>query len=178
MVNSKSLPKWATLDRREKLVQLFLSSGGFCVFGHKKCLVPEHHYHLFTEFLIQDWKQLDRELSNALWQAERKAMHSLGERSYPVRGRFSAISREIFGSNQPLYYFEGQAVSGLTFKPFIRVRIASSYIRLYVDLGEALRQVSKAKRRKAIRYGKTLPPSVSVAVNRKVLEAVKDYLSH
>ena len=178
MVNTPTLPKWATLDRRNVLVQLFLSSGGFCVYGHKKCLIPEHHYYLYSELLIKDWKQLDRELSNALWQAERKALHSLGERSYPVRGQFSAISRDIHAGNQPLYYLEGQAVSGITLTPFVRARIASSYVRLYVDLGEALRQVSKSQRRKAIRYGKPLPKSAREAVSSKVLEAVRDYYSH
>jgi len=178
MANSESLPKWATLDRRNVLVQLFLSSGGFCVYGHKKCLIPEHHYYLYSELLIKDWKHLDKEQSQAEWEAERKALHSLGERSYPTRGQFSAISRDIYAENQPLYYLDGQAVSGLTFTPFIRVRIASSYIRLYVDLGEALRQVSKSKRRKAIRYGKPLPPTTRVAIMRKVMEAVKDYYSH
>ena len=178
MANSQSLPKWATLDRREVLIQLFLSSGGFCVYGHKKCLIPEHHYCLYSELLIKDWKQVDTEQSQADWQAERKALHSLGERTYPTRGQFSAISRDIYAGNQPLYYLDGQAVSGLTFTPFIRVRIASSYIRLYVDLGEALRQVSKSKRRKAIRYGKALPEPTKVAIRRKVLEAVKDYLTH
>ncbi|MBA7593777.1 hypothetical protein ES703_00710 [subsurface metagenome] len=178
MVNAKSLPKWATLDRRNFLVQLFLSSGGFCVYGHKKCLIPEHHYYLYSEFLIKNWKQVDREESNALWQAELKALHSLGERSYPVRGRFSAISREIYADAQPLYYFEGRAVSGVTLTPFVKVRLASSYMRLYVDLGEALRQVSKSRRRKAIRYGKPLPREAEVLVCRKVSEAVRDYYSH
>jgi len=178
MATTQTLPKWATLDRRNFLVQLFLSSGGFCVYGHKKCQVPEHHYSLYIELLIKDWKHLDKELDNALWQAERKALHQLGERSYPVRGQFSAISRDIYAESQPLYYLDGQAVSGLTFKPFVRVRIASSYIRLYVDLGEALRQVSKSQRRKAIRYGKPLPPTTRQAIMRKVMEAVRDYYSH
>ena len=178
MATTQTLPKWSTLDRRNFLVQLFLSSGGFCVYGHKKCLIPEHHYYLYSELLIKDWKQLDTEQSQAEWEAERKALHSLGERSYPVRGQFSAISRDIYAESQPLYYLDGQAVSGLTFKPFVRVRIASSYIRLYVDLGEALRQVSKNTRRKAIRYGKPLPPTTRQAIMRKVMEAVKDYYSH
>ena len=178
MTNSKSLPKWATLDRRNILVQLFLSSGGFCVYGHKKCQIPEHHYYLYSELLIKDWKQLDTEQSQADWEAERKALHSLGERTYPTRGQFSAVSRDIYAESQPLYYLDGQAVSGLTFTPFVRVRIASSYIRLYVDLGEALRQVSKSKRRKAIRYGKPLPENIKLSIRRMVLEAVKDYYSH
>jgi len=178
MAKTDTLPKWATLDRKEKLIQLFLDSGGFCVYGHKKCLIPEHNYYLYSECLISDWKQLDKELTSALWQAERKQLHSLGERSYPVRGQFSAISKTIYAESQPLYYLEGQAVSGLTLTPFVKVRIASSYIRLFVDLGEALRQVSKSARRKAIRYGKPLPPTTRVAIMRKVMEAVKDYYSH
>jgi len=178
MATTQTLPKWATLDRRNILVQLFLDSGGFCVYGHKNCLIPEHHYSLYIELLIKDWKHLDRELDNALWQAERKALHSSGQRTYPIRGQFSAISRDIYAESQPLYYLEGQAVSGLTLMPFVRVRLASSYIRLYVDLGEALRQVSKNKRRKAIRYGKALPKSVKRAISSKVLEAVRDYYSH
>ena len=178
MATTQTLPKWATLDRRNFLVQMFLDSGGFCVYGHKKCLIPEHHYYLYSEYLIQDWKQLDRELASAEWEAERKALHSSGQRTYPIRGQFSAVSRDIYAESQPLYYLEGQAVSGITLKPFVRVRIASSYIRLYVDLGEALRQASKSQRRKAIRYGKPLPPTIRVAIMRKVLEAVKDYYSH
>ena len=178
MATTQTLPKWATLDRRNFLVQMFLDSGGFCVYGHKKCLIPEHHYYLYSELLIKDWKHLDTEQRLAEWEAERKALHSLGQRSYPIRGQFSAVSRDIYAESQPLYYLEGQAVSGITLMPFVRVRIASSYIRLYVDLGEALRQVSKSARRKAIRYGKPLPPTIRVAIMRKVMEAVKDYYTH
>jgi len=178
MPETKGLPKWATPDRRNLLVKLFLSSGGFCVYGHKKCLIPEHHYYLYTEILIGDWKQSDRDDRLALWQAEQKAIHSLGERTYPVRGAFSAISRDIYHSNQPLYYLEGQSVSGLTLLPFVKVRIASSYVRLFVDLGKELRQVSKSKRRKAIRYGKPLPQEIEGIIRGKVLEAVRDYLAH
>ena len=121
---------------------------------------------------------IDREQVVAEWRAEREAIHSLGEPRYPVVGRFNAISRAIYNDNQPLYYFEGQGISGLTLKPFVKVRIASSYMRLYIDLGEALRQVSKSKRRKAIRYGKPLPQETEALVRRLVFEAVRDYLAH
>lgn len=178
MTTSTSQPKWATPDRRNALIQLFLSSGGFCVFGHKNCLVPEHHFHNFIEDLINDWKQSDREFRQALWEAELKAIHCLGERSYPLRGQFSAISKDIFASNQPLYYFDGQAVSGVSLTPFVRVRIASSYVRLYIDLGEALREVSKTKRRKAVRYGKALPIRTEERIRLIILEAVRHYLAH
>ncbi|KKM15783.1 hypothetical protein LCGC14_1692570 [marine sediment metagenome] len=96
MTTSKNQPKWATPDRKNALVQLFLSSGGFCVFGHTKCQIPEHHYYLHSELLIKDWKMIDREEVVAEWRAEREAIHSLGEPRYPVVGRFNAISRAIY----------------------------------------------------------------------------------
>jgi len=178
MIKTNSQPKWATLDRQTFLVQLFLSSGGFCIYGHKNCLISEHHYYLHSEVLIKGWKQDDREQSRAEWELESKALHSLGEQSYPLSGRFSAISKDIFASNQPLYYLDGQSVSGLTLTPFVKVRLASSYMRLYVDLGQALRTVSKSKRRKAIRYGKPLPREAQILIRRKAYEAVRDYLTH
>ncbi len=178
MAKTETLPKWATLDRRNYLVELFLSSRGFCVYGHKNCLIERHHFSIYSELLISDWKQADREDLNALLRLERQQLHSTGGRTYPLRGQFSAISRDIYAEAQPLYYLDGQSISGLTFTPFVRVRIASSYIRLYVDLGDILRQVSKSKRRKAIRYGKPLPPSVKKQISQKVLLAVKDYHTH
>ncbi len=122
--------------------------------------------------------QEDREQSRAEWELESKAMHNLGEQRYPVFGRFNAISKDIYASNQPVYYLEGQAVSGLTLKPFVKVRLSSSYMRLYIDLGNELRQVSKSKRRKAIRYGKPFPREIEVTIMRKVSQAVKDYIAH
>ncbi|MBA7594933.1 hypothetical protein ES703_01889 [subsurface metagenome] len=178
MIRTDTLPKWATLDRRNVLA--FILTDYLASKGWKLDLITGECYNLDYEArikpIIADWKQEDREQSRAEWEVERKALHSLGERAYPIRGRFSAISRDIYAESQPLYYFEGQAVSGVTLTPFVRVRIASSYIRLYVDLGEALRQVSKNKRRKAIRYGKPLPQETQGIIRRKVLEAVRDYI--
>jgi len=51
-------------------------------------------------------------------------------------------------------------------------------MRLFVDLGEALREVSKSKRRKAIRYGKPLPQETQAIITLKVIEAVRDYIAH
>ncbi len=180
MIKTDTLPKWATLDRRTFLVSILTEY--LAIKGWKLDLMTGEFYHLDYEArinpLIADWKQLDREQRQAEWEAERKAIHSLGQRTYPIRGQFSAVSRDIYAESQPLYYLEGQAVSGLTLTPFVKVRIASSYIRLYVDLGKELRQVSKNKRRQGIRYGKPLPQSTTTAIRQKVMEAVKDYYSH
>ncbi len=171
-------PKWSTPDRQAHLVKLFLDSGGFCVYGHKNCSFSSHHYSVYIEQVIDYWKAEDRQQARLDWLAERKALHSLGEHSYPLTGRFNFISKDIFFASQPLYYIQGLGISGLTFKPFAKVRLPSSYMRLYVDLGNALRGMSKNKKRKAIRYGKPLSESTENAVNRLVGEAVRHYLDH
>jgi len=82
-----------------------------------------------------------------------------------TKGDFNAIARDIFFASQPLYYLEGLGVSGLTFRPFAKVRLASSFIALHVDVGDAMRNESKNKRRKAVRYGK-ITPEVKKEVDR------------
>lgn len=135
-------------------------------------------YDYISEGLIKDWKASDREQRLSEWEAEQKLIHSLGEQKYPLRGQFNAISKEIWGYSQPLFYIQDLGMSGLTLKPFAKVRVSSSYMRLYIDLGDTLKGVSKAKRRKAIRYGKPLPKQVEERVIGLVREAVKDYLAH
>jgi len=171
-------PKWITPSRQSHLVSLFLDSGGFCVFGHLPCSNPEHHYQNFIEGLISDWKGYDREQAAAEWLAEQKRLHSLGERRSPIRGQFNNISQDIFYGNQPTFYLDGLGVSGITFSPFAKVRVSSSYANLFVDLGNTLKGVSKNRRRKAIRYGKPLPPQIQKTVWQVCSEAVKHYLKH
>ncbi len=163
-------PKWATPDRQAHLVKLFLQSGGFCVFGHEPCPYPDkHHYEPFTEGVIEWWKSEDREQRQAEVKAEQRALHHLGERGRPL----CQFNAEAFYEQQPLYYNEGIGISGLTFRPFAKVRLASSYVCLLVDLGDTLRSVSKTKRRKAIRYGKPLPSEVQRKVDHLCSLAVK-----
>lgn len=165
-------PKWSTPERRNTLVKLFTSSGGFCVFGHPSCLVPSHHYEIYIESLIDDWKDDDRYLD----QLERKALHRPLDRKYRA-GLFGSVSLDIFHDQQPLYYLEGLGFDGLALQPFAKVRIGSSYMRLYVALGGALRGISKNKRRKALRYGKALPAEIEARVSHIVYTAVQDYLN-
>jgi len=171
-------PKWATPDRKRQLVAVFLRSKGFCVFGHKPCQIPEHHYEIYIERLIDDWIADDRVQSQAERQAERKLLHSQAERRYPVAGQFNAVSKDIFFAQQPDYYFIGLGMSGLTFKPFAKLRLPSSYLNLFVDLGDTLKGVSKSKRRKAIRYGKALPLEIEKQVDRLCNLAVRHYLAN
>jgi len=168
------MPKWATPQRQAHLVNLFLRSGGFCIFGERPCSNPElHHYEPFIDDLIADWIAQDRAQQWAEWQAEQKAIHRLGEVGR-TKGEFNAIAKDIFFASQPQYYVEGMGVSGLTFRPFAKVRLASSFIALHVDVGDALHSVSKNKRRKAVRYGK-ITPEVKKEVDRLCSMAVRDY---
>ena len=171
-------PKWSTPNRQAYLVKLFLDSSGFCIYGHTACSIPEHHYEVYIEALIDNWQAEGREQARLDWEAESKALHSLGEHKFPISGRFNNISQDIFHDKQPLYYLEALGISGVKLQPFAKVKIASSYMRLYIDLGTSLRGISKNKRRKAIRYGKELPKSIQERIAEKVSLAVRDYLNH
>ena len=140
--------------------------------------MPEHYYEVYIEGLIADWQSSDRQQDSVDWQEERKRLHSLGERHYPLRGQFSNIAKDIFYARQPLYYLLGYGISGLTFKPFAKVRLSSSFVNLYVDLGDSLKDMSKNKRRKAIRYGKALPIEKQREVELVCRLAVKHYLNN
>jgi len=169
-------PKWATPERQNHLVSLFLRSGGFCVFGGKPCTNPQrHHYEPFIEALIKDWIADDREARGYLLRLQRQALHRIPERG-SLRGTFNAISRTIYHDNQPMFYVEEMGISGLTFRPFAKVRLASSYIRLHVDIGDVMKGLSKNRRRKAIRYSKALPVEAQRQVDTLCSRAVADHL--
>jgi len=235
------LAKWSTPNRQANLIQLFLKSQGFCLFGYKPCrgnwqvttrtlcyygtpcnshnvdkpcrfkylaeadtpirqcktlvVTLKHwhcaynsniacykpydcHYIAIEDYQIKEWVADDKSEAMRIWYREQRTLHDLGEQREPIRGRFNNIGRDIFAGNQPVYYLEGLGISGVTLKPFAKVKLASSYLRLYVDLGNNLRGISKHKRRKAIRYGKELPLEVESKVAELVKLAVRDYLNH
>jgi len=120
MATTTNNPKWLTADRKAHLIVLFSHSKGFCVFGHKPCPYPKHHYETFIDDLIADWVAEDKSRQQAEWQSEKQALHSLGEHRKPIKGRFNAIGKDIFYANQPQYYLIGLGISGLTFKPFAK----------------------------------------------------------
>ncbi len=164
-------PQWATPERRAHLVRLFLESGGFCMFGHRPCKIPSHHYEYFIEGLIAGWVAGDREQRQAEWEAELREMHRIPDRHFR-QGHFDPIRRELFLAQQPLYYLVGMGVDALTFRPVAKVRIPSTYVSLFVDIGEALQGVSRNKRRKALRYGKTLPKEARANIEALVRKVV------
>jgi hypothetical protein len=171
------MPKWATPARQSQLVDIFHRSGGFCVYGESPCTNPEaHHYENYIIGLIKDWVADDREAKAYLNRIISRSLHRIPEIG-SLRGSFNAISRDIYFDRQPQYYLEALGISGLTFKPFAKIRIASSFTRLHVDIAEPLKAVSKNKRRKAIRYRQSLPVEIQKQVEAICNRAIAHYLS-
>lgn len=158
-------PKWATPERRAYLVELFHRGNGFCVYGHKPCPNPDHHYETYIEMIIGYWKEDDRSERVELLRLEQKILHWMPDQRGWGR-RFDPVARERFFENQPPYYLEGIGISGLTFKPIAEVRVPSTYIRLFVDVPKS--KLSKNQRRKAKRYQR-------MNVEQCCSEAVKDF---
>jgi len=164
-------PKWATPIRRLALAKLaleYLSD----IEGWEVDLETGEAYH--PEFsrkaneLIADWKADDREARNYELRLERRELHRLNER----RPRRSLFDAEVFYSNQPTFYLEGLGVSAdYPFRPIAKIRLASTSLKLFIDLSEVLKPLSKNQRRKALRHGK---PSekvfelISLAVKKRL----------
>ena len=133
-------------------------------------------YDLKLAEVIGDWIAEDRQAKAYERKAISRLLHTLSEVG-ALRGQFNAISRDIYHESQPTYFIECLGISGLTFKPFAKVRIASSYVRLHVDLKAPLANVSKNRKRKYLRYGKGLPIGVQKEVELTCNKAIAHYLS-
>ena len=169
------MPKWANPPRQLYLAKLtfdYLLESGW-----QLDLLTGEFYHPQLEKLYQQniayWQEDDRAELWALWQAEQKAMHRLGEAGR-TKGEFDAIARDIFFAEQPQHYIEGLGINILVHRPFAKIRLASSYVCLFVDIGDALRGISKNRKRKAIRYGK-VTPEVKRDIDKVCSLAVRDF---
>ena len=168
------MPKWATPERKAHLVRLFHKSGGFCVFDERPCKCPEaHHYEPFIEGVIREWLLDDRAQREALWRLERARMHRVPDTRFR-QGRFDTLRRAQFLEQQPPYYVVAVGVDAFTFRPVAKVRISSTYIYLFVDIGPVLRGMGKNARRKAIRYRGVSQEAIDTA-GRLIQKAVADW---
>jgi hypothetical protein len=179
-------PQWFNAERASELVSLFDEFGNKCLLGHKVCSNPEHYiarnskgeiiaqrmYDRVVADKVADFKDEDK----ALWHRERREMHDLGEPERYTRGRWNAISKDIYYSQQPTYVFRGLGVSAVTFKPVAKIRISSSYWYLYIDLPIDKVFKSKNAKRKAIRYNK-LDSSHIAKIDSIINKAVTNYRS-
>ena len=168
------MPKWATPERKARLVELFHKSGGFCVFGDDPCPHPyDHHYVPFVEGLIKEFIADDRADDAVLWRLERERMHRVPDAIFR-QGRFDTVARAEFLANQPACYLQGLSIDPLTFLPTAKVRIPSTFSVLFVDVSDAFKGLSKSARRRAIRRG-GISPQVQDAIIRLAHRAVADW---
>ncbi len=132
-------------------------------------------YEIKEREIVKDWIADDRAQTLAEYQAEAEARHRVIQRNKPLHGKFSGVSRDIFHDKQPLFYVEALGINGITFKPFAKVRLASSQQVIYVDISETLKPLSKHARRKAVRYNKH-PLELDDSIHSDCKQAVKKYL--
>ena len=146
-----------------------------CSYANHACYKPfESHYTQAETRLIKEFVNEDRQARLAIQKVDDIANHRTNDRTYPLHGQFSGVSQDIYFDQQPEYFIESLGVSGLNFKPFARVRLASSPIRLYVNIADMLKPLSKHAKRKAIRH-RHIPSKLYDRIDIACYQAVKHF---
>jgi hypothetical protein len=102
--------------------------------------------------VIESWKAEDRERRNYEWKLEQRQLH---DGTYGKYGSaFDPVARDVFFSNRPEYYLVAMGVNAFSFDRVALIRIPSTSVHLFVDVGGAVQEVSKNARRKALRHRK------------------------
>ena len=181
----QNLPLWATPERRARLVEIFqrarpviqpdlFDDMGFCVLDKcckdtPACRFCQHNYPNYIEVLVSEWVSEDKVEEAALWRKEQRQIHKcLDEKGW--RKRFDPVERDLFFVGQPPYYAQGIAPSSLTHTRFIKIRVSSSEVRLFVDVP----RLSKNKRKK-LRRAMGIQPDDARYIDLSCLLAVKDF---
>jgi hypothetical protein len=136
-------------------------------------------HELLIDNAVKSWSEDNRIALLEQWHQERKALHVLNEKSFPIHGRFNNISSVIFHENQPIYYIHSIGMSAVTMLPFVNVRLASSNDTIMVNLdNDDFKEMSKNAKHKVQRYNKPMPTLNRQNVELKVKQAVKSYLGY
>lgn len=139
----------------------------------------QYYHELLIDNAVKCWSDDSRIEQLEQWHIDRKALHVLNEKSFPVRGRFNNISSVIFHENQPIYYIHSIGMSAVTMLPFVNVRLASSNDTIMVNLNnDDFKGMSKNAKHKITRYNKPMPTLTREHIEIKVKEAVKSYLGY
>ena len=157
----RTFPKWATPQRRGwlayKLATYIARDTGDFEVDLLTGAISHPDYERLQSMLRHEWVADDREERAYLRKLEQERLHPT-ERIR--QGGFDSIARDIFLSAQPSHYVEGQSVDVLRQQPVVKVRVASSPVRLWVDMPP-----SKSAIRKARRYGKGRLAAIEQAVS-------------
>ena len=130
-------------------------------------------FDLHMDGAIAHWVAEDKAQASAEWKAEQQRFHSDQKRIR--QGPFDSIRREQFMAEQPRCYIVGLTPDLVTMRPTVLVRIASTDIYLFVDVGDVIQRGYRKPRRKAIRHGHILPRGTEEAVAALVQGAVDDW---
>lgn len=167
-------PQWATSERRAYLVELFVKSRGFCIYGHPNCPNLEHHaYEIVSEEIIADWIGQDREERKALWEKEQRELHRLPQ--IYKRGPFDSIRRWEYLDNRPIYRIKAIGVNPFNHHRTAQVEIPGLRTTIWIDLAGI--KCSKSKLRKVIRYQRgAIPKDIEQAVNDRIARVVARHI--
>ena len=148
-------PLWATPERQDHLVKMFIKSRGFCVQGHQQCEIESHNYAVWVEDTVDFWKSEDRDFRSYRNKLEAA---SLNDGTYGRWGSdFDPVALNEHHRVQPVYYLVREGVDGLTLRRIAQIRIPSTYIHLFVDVHGLPEKIGKNARKKHRLYGKPLP---------------------
>jgi hypothetical protein len=137
-------------------------------------LEGECFYNQVESRLIREWSLESRQDTIALNKIETIANHKTNDRILPLHGKYSGVSQDIYYSNQEDYFIDGYGINGITFKPFVKIRLASSKVRLFVDVSNVLKPLSKNQRHKALRY-KHINFNIQNCIDLACIQAVMDF---
>jgi hypothetical protein len=113
---------------------------------------PARLYNKVAEAAIESWKAEDRERRSYEWDMEQLQIF---DGTYGRYGStFDPVARDVYVNGRPEYYLVGLGVNPFTYKRVALVRVPSTLVHLFVDVGTVVQEVSKNARRKAVRHGK------------------------
>ena len=109
-------------------------------------------YDEVRENVIESWKAEDRERDSFEWKLEQQ---QIVDGAYGQYGStFDPVARDVYMASRPEYYLVGMGVSPFTYQRVALIRIPSTHVHLFVEVGPAVQEVSKNAQRKARRYNK------------------------
>jgi hypothetical protein len=180
-------PLWVTPQRRRHLIALAERSGGHCIYGDRGCEIGDHHWHQkangemynpVIEGIIDSWKAEDRERRAYEWKLEQ---YQILDGTYGRYGTtFDPVARDVYVNSRPAYYLVGMGVNPFTYQRVALVRIPSTFVHLFVDVGAVVKSVpgvSKNAKRKALRHGKIRQGAMMAEIDELCRAAVADWWS-
>jgi hypothetical protein len=109
----------------------------------------QREYQKLAEAAIESWKDEDRERRNYEWKLEQQ---QILDGTYGKYGTsFDPVARDAFFATRPEYYLVSIGVNAFTYQRVALIRIPSTSVYLFVDLSDAVQELSKNASRESRR---------------------------